>query len=259
MPNLAPANFVQWMTQNTQVDRKLGHEYRYHPRSDSHSIAICKLVVEDLVNACPLLAEHARLGKVVYGVNVEYMWPRSSKTKTIDLALGFPVDTVVDLLPGFPIAEAAMRQVIFSCEAKACMTEHSKSQPRIFDELSSSHAIVHAGDNNAIAAGITVVNIANRFVSPLRQKIPGAALEWTNHTQPRAATNMVNHLRGLPIRSSLDEPGFDAFATIVIDCDNQQPAGLINAPPAPQPGERDHYDTFVESIARAYTERFSSL
>src|SRR5688572_10192448 len=120
---------------------------------------------------------------------------------------------MVDVLPDFPIAESPMKKVIFSCEAKACMTEHSKSQPRIFDELSSSHAIVHAGDNNAIAAGITVVNLAKRFVSPLRQKIPGAELEWTEHNQPKAASRMVDHLRGLPIRDNLTEPGFDAFAT----------------------------------------------
>jgi hypothetical protein len=70
---------------------------------------------------------------------------------------------------------------------------------------------------------------------------------------------MVNHLRGLPIREALPEAGFDAYTTVVVSCDNQGPATLWICPPAPQPGESDHYATFVERMAKAYTERFTSL
>jgi hypothetical protein len=137
------------------------------------------------------------------------------------------------------------------------MTEHGKSQPRIFDELGSSHEIVHQGDREAIAAGITVVNIASTFVSPLRQK--GRKLHVSKHKQPHAAERMINHLRGLPIRDVIDAVGFDAYATIVVDCDNQGPVSLWTDPPAPQPGDRDHYDTFVMRIAEAYATRFGQL
>ncbi len=68
---------------------------------------------------------------------------------------------------------------------------------------------------------------------------------------------MIDHLRGLPIRDSVDATGFDAYATIVVDCDNRGPTGLWNAPPAPQAGERDHYDTFIERIADCYVRRFA--
>jgi hypothetical protein len=147
-------------------------------------------------------------------------------------------------------------RVLVSCEAKTVMTEHSKSQPRVFDELGSSHEIVHQGDREAITAGVTVVNIAKTFVSPLRQK--GAELHISNHNQPRAAEKMVNHLRGLPIRDAVTEVGFDAFATIVVDCDNQGPAFLWKDAPAPQPGDRDHYDTFIARLSDAYASRFGS-
>jgi hypothetical protein len=147
-----------------------------------------------------------------------------------------------------------MERVLISCEAKSVMTEHAKSQPRVFDELGSSHEIVHQGDREAIAAGLTVINIATTFVSPLRQK--GGELFISKHQQPRAAGRMVNHLRGLPIRDKVDAPGFDAFATIVVDCDNQGPVTLWTDPPAPQPGDRDHYDTFISRLARIYAERF---
>jgi hypothetical protein len=137
------------------------------------------------------------------------------------------------------------------------MTEHGKSQPRIFDELGSSHEIVHQGDREAIAAGVTVVNIAATFVSPLRQK--SDELYISKHKQPRAAERMVSHLRGLPIRETIDAAGFDAYATIVVDCDNEGPAMLWTAPPAPQFGDRDHYDTFIARLAEAYAGRFRTL
>jgi hypothetical protein len=84
-------------------------------------------------------------------------------------------------------------------------------------------------------------------------------LHWTKHNQPHAARNMVNHLRGLPIRNQLGDIGFDAYATIVISCDNQGPATLWMDEPAPQPKDPDHYNTFIDRIADAYAKRFTSL
>jgi hypothetical protein len=69
---------------------------------------------------------------------------------------------------------------------------------------------------------------------------------------------MINHLRGLPIRDTVDGFGFDAYATIVVDCDNRGLATLWIEPPAPQPGDRDHYDTFIARLSAAYASRFGS-
>jgi hypothetical protein len=44
----------------------------------------------------------------------------------------------------------------------------------------------------------------------------------------------------------------------VIATDNRTIVNLWTDPPAPQPDDRDHYDTFIARIARFYTERFSS-
>jgi hypothetical protein len=138
------------------------------------------------------------------------------------------------------------------------MTEHGKSQPRIFDELSSSHEIIHRGRQDTISAGITVVNIAETYVSPTRQK-SSHELEVTRHKQPHVTERMIKHLRGLQIRENIDEVGFDAYCTVVIDCDNQSDASLWTGHPAPQQGDPDHYDTFRGRIVRFYNERFSSL
>lgn len=268
----APKLFARWLAAHQHKDVKNGFVYLYHSRSDAHSKELCRLIAEDLLTASPTLKKHAERGTIVYGINCLYSFPVDNKVKTLDfvIAKGQP-DLAAQKIGGVlspakvigtlqmknrKVPQLAIERVLISCESKAVMTEHSKSQPRIFDELSSSHQIVHKGDPDAIAAGITVVNSAGTFVSPLRQK-KGQALVVTQHKQPRAAQRMVEHLRGLPIRLIGDtSPGFDAYATVVIDCDNQNVAKLVTAAPAPQPSERDHYDTFLSALVLAYEDRF---
>jgi hypothetical protein len=249
----APEDFASWLTRHEHKDKTYGWTYHYHSRSDAHSIALCTLVLEDLLRACPALRKDALADKVVYGINAKHTFP-NGKTKTLDLAVGTPKQIGESTRFAETIYPADIDRVLISCEAKTVMTEHGKSQPRIFDELGSSHEIVHQGDRQAIAAGITVVNIAKTFVSPLRQK--SRKLHISKHNQPRAAERMITHLRGLPIRDDIDGIGFDAYATIVVDCDNQGPASLWTDRPAPQSGDRDHYETFMARLSAAYASRF---
>ncbi len=209
--------------------------------------------MEDLLRACPALSKDALADKIVYGINARHTFP-NGKNKTLDLAIGTTKTIKQEARFADTIHAGEIDRVLISCKAKTVMTEHGKSQPRVFDELGSSHEIVHQGDREAIAAGVTVVNIAKTFVSPLRQK--STELHVSKHKQPHAAERMVNHLRGLPIRDSLDGFGFDAYATIVVDCDNQGPAFLWTDPPSPQPGDRDYYDTFIARLSGAYANRF---
>jgi len=138
------------------------------------------------------------------------------------------------------------------------MTEHVKSQPRLFDELSSSHEIVHQGDQQCIAAGVAIINIAPMFVSPLRQRT-GMDLVTTRHNQPTVTGAMINHLRGLPIRNDIGQVGFDAFVQALVNCTNQDGASLYTELPAPQSGDPDHYDTFINRIGLAFEQRFASI
>lgn len=251
----APGLFARWLSEHEHIDPRYGYVYRYHSRSDAHSVALCQFILDDLLANCLPLREQALAGTVVYGINAKYTWKSSGKTKTLDLAIGTGKgQTKVKRQVG-EVFLGVIEQVRIACEAKTVMTEHGKSQPRVFDELASSHEIVHQGDRKAIAAGITVVNIADTFVSPLRQK--GGALVVSRHKQPDAAARMIRHLRGLPIRNSPRSVGFDAYATIVVNCDNQGLATLWTQEPAPRPSDRDDYQTFLERISRAYGERFS--
>jgi hypothetical protein len=257
---LAPEKFAEWISKHEHKDANYGYVYNYHPRSDAHSIALCNFVLDDLLDTCQLLREQAERGEIAYGINIRFKWPSTSKSKTLDLAIGTPADHAFKPFLGQRrIAKVDhLADVFFSCEAKSVMTEHNKSKPRVYDELSSSYGIVHQGTQEAIAAGITVVNVANTFISPLRQRT-SELIHISQHKQPAAAASVVEHLRGLPIRQNVGEVGFDAYATIIVDCNNQGPAHLWTAFPAPQPGERDYYETFLSQICHAYTERFSNI
>lgn len=253
----APKLFALWTSCNVANDKKFGREvFRYHPRSDIHSKTLCRLVLKDIVASCPLLAAQAREGKVVAGINASYRFT-NGKTKTLDLAVGTPLGAIGPLPAGEQIAHGEIGNLRIACEAKQCMTEHSKTQPRIFDELSSAHEIVHQGDTNAIAVGIVVLNIAAAYASPTRQTSGNGPLIFSTHRQPDVTASMVKHLRGLVVRDKAGEVGFDAFATIVIDCDNVGACTLHTTPPAPQPGDRDHYEEFLRRISVAYAARFS--
>jgi hypothetical protein len=252
---LAPQKFAAWLSAHVHRDG-LGHTYHYHPRSDAHSIALCTLLWEDFLTACPLLRSQAESGVVICAINVKFTWPTSGKSKTLDLAIGPPVGAPAQ--PGLaPIIKAQLAEVFLSCEAKSVMTEHGKSQPRVFDELSSAHEIVHQGSQKALATGITVVNICSTFIFPLRQKVRRRT-HVSPHKQPEAARAMVEHLRGLPIRDAEGQVGFDAYATVVLSCSNRadEPVTLWTDPPAPQSGDPDHYETLLERVSGFYSERF---
>jgi hypothetical protein len=267
----APNDLAVWMNSHRHKDKKLPHLYLYHSRSDAHSVELCLLIIRDLLLVCPLMQSQAALGQIAYGVNVEHFWTSSGKAKSLDLAIGIPSEKpslngeIRRVLSNRrksgevpSVDRNVFTRVLIACEAKAAMTEHGKSQPRIFDELSSSHEIVHKGDPATIAAGIVMVNVATTFASPLRQK-DEFTIHFSQHKQPRVTERMINHLRGLRIRDSVDDVGFDAFCTFVVDCDNQSQCALHIARPAPQKGDKDHYDTFIERISRYYVERFSVL
>lgn len=189
MPS-APTKFADWLAQHEHPDPTYGWVYQYHPRSDSHSVALCRFILEDLLASCAALREQAQARTVVYGINYSYRFPLSKKAKSLDLAIGAGTpDTKKESVAG--IYQGTITELQLSCESKTVMTEHSKSQPRVFDELSSSHEIVHAGaGQNTIAAGITVVNIAATFVSPLRQK--SAEMHVTKWSISQIMTRFLN-------------------------------------------------------------------
>jgi hypothetical protein len=258
----APERFAAWLQQHRHPDLRCGWDYNYHSRSDSHSEALCEMVIQDLLYESELMRDHAVQGKIAAALDRKFESPKTGKKKKLDLAVGRPsqaVQTATVPYGGIAVVRA-LDEVFIATEAKAAMTEHIKAKPRIYDELSSSHEIVHDAKHSVIATGIAVVNFADSFVSPLRQNV-GQPKHITRHPQPHYASQMVEHLRKLHMRPDDGPVGFDAFATIVISCANEPPSPvlLITDVPAPQPVDRDHYAWFLRRIIRRYEEQHHNL
>lgn len=71
----APEKFADWLDKHAHHDRKYGYIYKYHSRSDAHSIALCTFILEDLLEKCALLRDQAARGEIAYGINVRHTWP----------------------------------------------------------------------------------------------------------------------------------------------------------------------------------------
>ena len=130
---LAPNKFAAWTSTHVANDRKFGRKvFRYHPRSDTHSKMLCNLVFEDLLVACPTLASHISRGDVVGVINAAVKFP-NGKTKTLDLAVGEPAESITSSNTRVAPTAHALSQLRISCEAKQCMTEHSKKLREIWE------------------------------------------------------------------------------------------------------------------------------
>lgn len=157
-------------------------------------------------------------------------------------------------LPGF--YEAPVGQLLVALEAKAAMTAHSKAAPRLYDELNSSHQIVHGSSSAALAVGSVLVNIADRFRSPTQ-----SSGRPNQHRQPDDAKTIIDKVMQLPRRARQINEGFDALGILVVACTNEpgDPVLPWNVLPAPQPGDPYSYDSSIARIVGEYSQRFAQL
>ena len=284
MSVFGPRILTRTLSATARPDR-YGNLWQYHPRSDHHSKVACGAIAFDLLRHCPLLRRHVEIGAVAFGINHEMRDFVHNRKKNLDLVLCTPagdfagrtrkdlpalVDEYaiglsaderreLDALPG--LRRASVGSVLLALEAKACMTAHQRALPRLYDELNSSHATVHAASGHAIAAGFAMVNVAAAYLSPdLNKANRAVAPEWSRHRQPRDAELAVDKLRQLPRRTRIDDEGYDALAITVVSCRNDGSAvDLVETPPAPAGGDIDHYAAMIERVANLYATRFKDL
>lgn len=158
--------------------------------------------------------------------------------------------------------EGSVGSVLIALEAKACMTEHSKARPRLYDELNSSHQIVHSSTNQALAVGFVMVNAAEEFLSPGRNEAlgQGAAEVVNRHRQPDALQATLDKMHQLPRRSDQSARGYDGLGIVVVDMRNDgTPVRLVTEPPAPQPGDLFHYESMIRRVAAEYDSTFRRI
>jgi hypothetical protein len=166
-------------------------------------------------------------------------------------------------LVGLPtLQQRPVGSVLMALEAKAAMTEFGKARPRLYDELASSHVVVHGDTDSAIAVGFAMVNCAELFISPTKNPCRrwGAPMLTSKHIQPKELKLTVERVRALPRREALGRPGFDAIAAQAVRCTNDgvTPVTLVNDPRdgAPPPQDVLNYSTMINRIVGIYQSRF---
>lgn len=250
--------------------------WQYHSRSDGHSKVACWTVLFDLLCECNVLRKHAEIGLIGFGINhvmvgpinktldlvVTIVPPNRRKARRLNLVdvagkYGIPLTAkereVLDALPVVENdAKTDVSEVAIALEAKACMTEHLKSMPRLHAEILATGYLARQAAPRCITVSYSMVNAAETFVSP------SGMGSINRHDQPQDAARVVSMLRtALPLAKNMRDLGFDAIGTTVVDCRNDgSPVTLVSGAPAPLTSEHHHYERMIRSICAEYRSRF---
>lgn len=267
---------------------KHGNRWQYHSRSDHHSKIACWGLMFDLLNYSSLLRTQAEAGLVGFGLNHEMRDFGTDRKKDLDLVICRPrsdagtggkkasnfveraaeIGAVLDsesqtALRSLPtVRQFPVGTVHVAVEAKACMTAHIKSLPRLYDELNSSHLAIHGNSSHAIAVGLGLVNNAATFISPGRNDFDLSENEpvVSEHNQPRETLRVIEKWGEIRRRTRTEESGFDAFGITVVECINDgSPVNLVETPPAPERGSIYHYESMVQRVAHLYEQKFAEI
>ncbi len=269
-----------------RIPDQYGNKWQYHSRSDRHSKIACWGVLFDLLGECALLRNHVERGVVGFGINHEMRDFKTGRKKDLDLVLCRPgspgssptrrlfadlVDSYGiqltaserDVLLAFPeLGRVPVGTVHLALEAKACMTAHVKALPRLHDELNSSHLAIHGASEFSIAAGFTMVNLAEEFLSADKNRfnLTSSPPQVSRHRQPNDCMRAIEKIREIPRRTRTGEDGFDALGIVVVRCRNDgSQVTLVQERPAPDLNDIFHYESMVRRLAHLYENKFSNI
>lgn len=263
---LGPRIFARTLSVPVAVGAE-GRRWQYHSRSNRHGKILSWCFALDVLLQSDALRRRAAADRLVFRVG--YPAGGAEDHTTLDLALGEPAEdaepgprtfaelglreglilspherTQLDALP--PVLEGAIGRLLLATEAKAAMTAHGRAHPRLHSEMTKGHRAIRASATDAVAVGLVVVNTADRFVSADLNKNAGGLPVESENPQPRSTELIVDKMRQVRIRDSAVGTGFDAVGVIAVHCRNDDSEiSVDSAPPAPQPGDRVHYDAAV--------------
>ncbi len=279
---VGPELFARALT-GSQISDQFGNSWQYHSRSDNHSKIACGALLLDLLNNCPLLASHARDGKIVFGINHEMRDFKTARQKNLDLIICTPKASAASdstlsayfdkykilltpheqgILAGLPVIRSAdVGSVFVAVEAKAAMTAHVKALPRLYDELNSSHLAIHGSAESAIAVGLAFVNVSPTFASSDRNKFDLTKLgpQVTAHRQPHDARRTIDKLLELPRRTHQGSEGFDALGIVLVDFANDGSKVSIVEDPKELDTRGLDYAQMVHRVSSLYATNFREI
>lgn len=137
------------------------------------------------------------------------------------------------------------------------MTEHGKARRNRQRDINSFADTMHRHYPGVVTGGIIMINMADRFRSPLRDE--GDVTEHDRIEQIVSET--VEIFRDVERADGEISPNADGVGCVVVDhtnLDDGRETHLVTEPPAPQPSELIHYRTFVAILADTLEARFLS-
>jgi hypothetical protein len=223
--------------------------------------------------------------KVAFGINHEMTDFVSRKRKKLDLVICLPrtegkvkkrvafadlaktydaqlSDIEMQALAALPpLHSGLVGDVLLALESKACMTAHTRAQPRFYDELTSSAQCINGSSPGAIAAGYAVVNVSDDFISPdlnrhsLRRRRPIVS----HDPQPISWQRALATTRSLVIRGHAVDRGYDAVGVTMLDMVNDgSPVAMAASPPSLDGSDPLNYERMVMRVSGLYDTRFIS-
>jgi len=230
----APQRYVEWINQH------LG----FNPRSQQQSNALSAYMLDDLRSISPRVDADFRAGSLGAKPNQDIR--TRIVTRNVDLVLLDPAE------PG------PLNQARIAIEHKTLMTAHGKARKNRYGDIIAYANHVHNHHLSAIAAASMVINTSVAYANPDAFAQNLVRPQFQADRWQKLIKGTVQLYTGIPLRERPNEPSDqpEALAVILIDYDGMNPARLITAPPAPQPGDPAHILTFYERIASLYAQRF---
>jgi|SRR5690242_689217 len=228
----------------------------YHPRSSKHGDALCRFLIDDLLATCKVFMRAAERDAIVYRPNFT-IDPTSLDRWNADLVVGPPTQPPeLEAKRIGPLALGDPHEIWLAIDAKTIMTEHGKARRNRQRDLNSFQDILHRKNPKTIVGGLLVVNMAERFQTPLARQRAGP----TSHRNiVRLVTEIVEMMGDLPKRKvETNAAGLDALGVIIVSHSNipGERTHLVAEPPAPRVEDRLSYASFLSDVCAAFASRF---
>jgi hypothetical protein len=243
----------------------------YHPRTSKHSDFQSLIIIRDLVAQCPLIGKRSATGEIV--AKLRHHQQVGHADWVIDIAIGTCAGSPMPLREVHGLGPIRMEPPVIiqiAIELKSIWTEHGKARLNRLRDFNSFHGYAHQYSQETVAAAFLVVNSAERFWSPLRDDDDITIHSKTIRTARQLAEKTIDRFRSIHLRnSSSDVPGLEAIGVVVVEHDNlavnpnaSKYANLHKAtivaptPPNVPVGDPLHYQSMIQRICNAYTQRF---
>lgn len=231
-------------------------EHDYHPRSNKHGSASCLYLLDDLLAISETFRTRAQAGDIVYAE--DYTVGSGDSKWNVDLVVGPPTEDIETAADGErPIIEAEPDEIWLAIDAKSVMTEHGKARRNRQRDINSFADIMHQHYPGAVTGGVLLINMADRFKSPLRDEG-----DITDHDRiDELVDGTVDLFRDIERAQGEVSPNVDGVGCVVVEhtnMDDGHGTRLVTEPPAPQPGDIVHYRTFIEIILDTLENRWLS-